>query len=80
MKVQFAKWGNSLALRIPRSVAQEIHAAEGGVADLTVQKGKLVVVPMDGPHYDLDALLKGMGPEHTHGEASTGAAVGNEFA
>jgi antitoxin MazE len=80
MKVQFAKWGNSLALRIPRSLAREIRASEGRMADVTVQKGRLVVAPVDEPAYDLDTLLKGMGSEHVHGETATGSAVGNEFA
>lgn len=41
MKVAFQKWGNSLALRVPKSLADEIGASEGKAAEMTVSNGKL---------------------------------------
>ena len=43
MKVQFLKWGNSLALRVPKVFAQEIGASVGKPASMEVRDGKLVV-------------------------------------
>lgn len=80
MLVQFARWGNSIALRIPHAFAREIHAAEGTAADLTIQDGKLVVAPLELPAYDLADLVAGITDENRHGETATVAAVGNEFA
>jgi antitoxin MazE len=80
MIVQFAKWGNSVALRIPNAFAREIHAAEGTTAELSIENGKLVIAPVeDVPVYDLTDLLSGMTNENLHGETDTGSAVGNEF-
>jgi antitoxin MazE len=36
MKVAFQKWGNSLALRVPKAFADEIGASDGKVAEMTV--------------------------------------------
>jgi len=81
MIVQFARWGNSIAVRIPGAFAREIAAECGASADLTIENGALVIRPVDAvPVYKLNELLDGMSHEHLHGETDTGAAVGNEFA
>jgi antitoxin MazE len=43
MKVAFQKWGNSLALRVPKAFADLIGATDGKVAEMTVSNGKLVI-------------------------------------
>ena len=43
MKVKFSRWGNSLALRVPKAFAQEIGAAVGKAANMEIRDGKLVV-------------------------------------
>ncbi|NBJ13811.1 AbrB/MazE/SpoVT family DNA-binding domain-containing protein [Microvirga arsenatis] len=81
MRVHFAQWGNSLALRIPHAFAQELDAAPGRPAEVTILDGRLIVAPVqDVPVYSLDELLAGMTEDNLHGEVSMGAAVGNEFA
>ncbi|HEX2137109.1 MAG TPA: hypothetical protein VHG30_14600 [Microvirga sp.] len=80
MVIQFARWGNSIALRVPHTLVREIGAAEGMAADIVVRDGKLVVTPLDPtPRYELSELLAGITEENRHGEIATGAAVGNEF-
>jgi antitoxin MazE len=79
MVVQFAMWGNSLALRIPSAYAKEVCAFAGREAEITVQNGKLVVTPIKAPVYTLDELLAGMTPEQVHGEYGATSAVGEEF-
>ena len=75
-----AKWGNSLALRIPSAFAREISVREGVSVDISVANGALLVRPVEeSAVYDLDALLRGITEENRHGEVSTGRAVGNEF-
>jgi antitoxin MazE len=74
-----AKWGNSLAIRIPQNLAKEIHLAEGAEIDLGIVDGSLVVKPRTRKRYSLDELVNAITPENLHGEIGSGAAVGNEF-
>jgi antitoxin MazE len=80
MIVQFAKWGNSIALRIPTAYAKDLGATDGKSADIAVLDGKLIVTPVEAPVYDLAELVAGITEENLHGETRTTAAVGNEFA
>lgn len=80
MIVSIAKWGNSLALRIPSAFAREIDVRDGGAVDVSVDEGTLVVRPLHAAaHYDLEALLVGITDENRHGEVGTGDALGNEL-
>ncbi len=80
MVVQFAKWGNSVALRIPNAYAKEIHATPGADVDVSVADGKLIVAPVESPVYDLAELVARITDENRHGEISGSVAVGREFA
>lgn len=81
MIVRLAKWGNSLAVRIPAACAREIGAMDDGKAELTIEDGKLVLRPLsEDDTFDLDVLLAGITDENRHDEVKTGAAVGAEFA
>lgn len=74
-----AKWGNSLALRIPAAFARETAIGEGTSVDLSVVDGTIVLRPRDDAHdYDLDELLAEVTDDNRHGEVSSGGAVGNE--
>ena len=79
MEGQIGKWGNSLALRIPTSVAREADVLEGKHVSISVEKGRIVITPLESAkRYDLDSLVKGITADNLHGETSTGGAVGNE--
>jgi antitoxin MazE len=82
MKVAFQKWGNSLALRVPKAFADEIRARHGRAAEMTVSDGKLVI-EIARPQrrkrrYALDDLVAGITPANRHDETDWGPAVGNE--
>ncbi len=80
MIANVAKWGNSLALRIPAAFAREISVREGISVDISVANGALLVRPVEDSHvYDLDTLLRGITEENRHGEVVTGKSVGNDF-
>ena len=79
MKTRIQKWGNSLALRIPKPFAEEVHLSEDSTVDLTVRNGKLVVVPTVEPEYTLEDLVRQITPENRHGETDTGTPVGHEI-
>lgn len=77
MRAKIRKWGHSLALRIPKAFAAETRLAEGVAIDISVQDGKLVVVPVTAD-YDLADLLARVTPETLHGEVDTGEPTGRE--
>ena len=77
MRSAIAKWGNSLALRLPRSLAEDARMAEGTPIDLHVDGEKLVVT-VARPRYKLSDLLDGMGAQTRHGETDWGEPRGDE--
>jgi antitoxin MazE len=77
MKTTIQKWGNSLAVRIPRPFAEEIHLEENTTVDLTIRAGKLVIVPA-APTMTLESLVEQITEENRHDEIGTGLGVGNE--
>ena len=78
MNTTVQKWGNSLALRIPRSVAQETHLHQGSVVGVSVIEGKLVVKPRRQRHYALAQLLRGVTTRNRHAACDWGERVGQE--
>jgi antitoxin MazE len=78
MVATVAKWGNSLAVRIPQNLAREINLAEGSEIELSLVDGALVLKPKRPKRYSLDELIKGITPENLHSKIESGIAVGNE--
>ena len=78
MKARIQKWGNSLALRIPKSFAVEAHLEQDSLVELALVDGKLIVVPVAEPALTLDQLLAGVTEQNLHCEVDTGQATGNE--
>jgi antitoxin MazE len=78
MKTRVQKWGNSLALRIPKSFAAEARLGEDTPVELSLVEGKLVIRPLVEEPLTLAALLRGVTDENLHGEWDTGPAVGRE--
>ena len=78
MFTTIAKWGNSLALRIPQHIGQEIQINEGAEVDLVVVDGNLVIKPRSRRRYSLEELVAGITPDNLHSEVESSAAVGNE--
>ena len=71
------RWGNSLALRIPKAFASQANLEEDTRVDLMI-RGESIVVRVARPEYSLDDLLKQVTPSNRHGESDWGEAVGNE--
>jgi len=78
MNTMVQKWGNSLALRIPRSVARDIRLRQGSVVDIALIAGKIVVKPRRRQHYTLAQLLRGVTKRNRHAELNWGRRVGQE--
>jgi antitoxin MazE len=78
MQTKIQKWGNSLALRIPKAFADEISIEQNASVEISVIEGKIVIAPIAEAEFTLDELLAGVTPENMHSEIDTGEAVGNE--
>ncbi len=82
MIVEFCRWGNSLAVRIPKAVADAVNVSNGKRAELIVENGALVLRPIlkprRKPRYTLDELLSGMTRDDVPQEVDWGSPRGNE--
>jgi antitoxin MazE len=78
MKTAVQRWGNSLALRIPRTYAAETRISEGSEVELSLKAGTIVVRPVVRKRHSLPDLLKRISPANRHGSIETGNSVGQE--
>ena len=64
MKVKVAKWGNSLAVRLPKKLADDLALAPGKTVELEKEGRKLTIEPAAPtiPHYRLEDLLAQIPP------------------
>jgi antitoxin MazE len=76
-KTQIAKWGNSLGLRLPKSVAAEAQVDEGDTVDVSVKNGAIVIRP-SRPTYSLKELVARITPRNRHHESDWGPPIGRE--
>jgi len=74
---QIAKWGNSLGLRLPKSVALEAQVDEGDSVDVSVKNGTILIRP-SRPTYSLKQLARKITARNRHDESDWGKPVGHE--
>jgi antitoxin MazE len=79
MRTRIQKWGNSLAVRIPRSFADEAGLQKETAIEVLVEEGKIVVKRVAKPELTLRQLLRKVTDENLHREVDSGCAVGNEI-
>lgn len=77
MKSKVQKWGNSLALRIPKSFAEEARVEDGSDVEISLKDQALVVVRVARAP-TLKQLLARVTSENLHRETDTGSPQGNE--
>ncbi len=74
-KSHIAKWGTSLAVRIPKPIAEQWGVQEGSSIEMISQGDQVV---MRKKTYNLDDMLDQVTEDNLHPEADTGPAQGNE--
>jgi len=79
MRVRVQKWGNSIALRIPKSFAAETSLKSGALVNLSLHEGKLIIEPVPPEEYDLEILLSEVKETNLHKEYSYGEPAGKEL-
>jgi antitoxin MazE len=77
MEIRVQKWGNSLAIRIPKVYAAEMNVNLGTLLTISKEDNKLILEPT-GKKEKLEALLSKVTSDNIHDEIETGNGVGNE--
>ncbi|MBM3881552.1 MAG: AbrB/MazE/SpoVT family DNA-binding domain-containing protein [Verrucomicrobia bacterium] len=78
MTATIQKWGNSLALRLPRTLADETHLREGTRVELVRTAHGVLLKAKRKPQYRLADLLAGVAKKNLHAETDWGRSVGRE--
>lgn len=78
MQTRVQKWGNSLALRIPKAFATHVGLDDNSLVEITLRDGTLVIVPTPHQSYTLDQLLDAVTEANLHREVDTGERAGRE--
>ena len=78
MKTMIQRWGNSLALRIPKTFAEEISVREGDEVEMNVARGRLVIAPRPPRDYRLSDLVAEIRPGNRHKEIVVQGQQGKE--
>ena len=78
MKAKMVKWGNSLAVRIPKAVIEKARLKEGDSLEIEAAAEGQVELRRPAKLPTLAQLVSQITPENRYGEVSTGAEVGKE--
>ena len=74
---QVSKWGNSLGLRLPKSIARDARLGEGDTVEVSVDNGAIVIRP-SRPRYSLAELVDRITARNRHAESDWGKPLGHE--
>jgi antitoxin MazE len=78
MQTRVQKWGNSLAVRIPKSFALESHLTQDSLIEISIEAGKIILQPVKPGSQSLAQLLEAVTDENLHDEINTGISMGQE--
>lgn len=78
MRTKVTRWGNSLAIRLPRSIADQTDFVEGKPVEIEVEDGRIVIRPAV-PRYSLDELLPGITADNLPDESFDDEPRGQEL-
>lgn len=79
MKSQMVKWGNSLAIRIPKTAIEEACLKEGDYLEIEVAEGQLALRKLPKTRrVTLAELVDQITPDNRYAEVSSGSEVGKE--
>lgn len=79
MKARIQKWGNSLAIRIPKAFAQELSFQEDTMVEISMDEEHLVIAPVDEKSLRLKDLVALITPENRHDEVLSDQPRGKEM-
>lgn len=77
MRTRIQKWGNSLAVRIPKPFADGAGLQASSEVEVSLEKGEVRLSPVR-PRWKLHKLLAGVTRKNLHAEVDSGLGVGRE--
>jgi antitoxin MazE len=78
MPITLHRWGNSVGLRVPKPLLEQLGLAEGSQVDLKFEGDRLVIEPRRPKRLALQDVLKGFSPDDQPGEVDWGPPAGKE--
>jgi antitoxin MazE len=78
MTTSVSKWGNSLGIRIPKTVAAAVNVGDGDEVEVSVHEGAIVIRPTR-QRYTIEELVADITPEKRDRETDWGRRVGREM-
>ena len=79
MNATIQKWGNSQAIRLPKTILATASMAEHESVEIIAEKDTIIIKKIPGPrHRTLKERLDGFHGEYAFQEWDTGPAVGRE--
>ncbi len=79
MTTKVKKWGNSLAVRIPKELGEMIRFQEGTDVTFSLKGNTIVISHSEKPKYTLESLMKNFDKKTEHELIDWGSDVGNEI-
>ncbi len=79
MRTKIQKWGNSLAVRIPKGFALHANLDNNSEVDIHLKDKQIIIKPIIRQKVSLEELLAGINSENMHREVETGSEQGNEI-
>ena len=79
LEQNITKWGDTLVVKIPISLAMKTNLKEGSNVEIDIIEGNIIIKPKIRNKYTLEFLLEGMTADNFHREIETGGSVGNEI-
>lgn len=79
MQAIIQKWGNSLAIRIPKAFAKETHIENNSMVDLNLKDNHIIISLIDEPEdISLSSMLSEINDGNIHSAIDFGKSVGKE--
>ena len=79
MLAKAQKWGNSLAVRLPKTVAEECGIEADSPVEILREDNLIIIKPVRKKGLSLDSLLAGVTKDNIHSEVPTGKPAGKEI-
>ena len=78
MRSKVQLWGNSLALRIPKYIANQMNINNGSNVDISLEEEKIIVKPIKDKNESLEYYLTRINENNIHNEVAFGEPSGGE--
>jgi antitoxin MazE len=79
MRTHLVKWGNSVAVRLPKAMLEAAQLRAGDTVELEAPETGGILVRAQKRWPSIEERIESITPETLHPETDTRPAVGNEF-